>query len=120
MVLPLNNEEVQKCFARHADAETQEFDWGISKWISDNCYNPAKCRVGVIFVLPGKSQPNHMHSNVDEFHYIVSGRGHYCLEGVSQAVEPGDFIVIPAGVRHYSVSSSDEPLQALTIKVKAD
>jgi mannose-6-phosphate isomerase-like protein (cupin superfamily) len=50
----------------------------------------------------------HAHENEDELFWVVSGRLRIELEGRDEVVlEPGEFFVVPRGVRHNPVAESE-------------
>ncbi|UYN82828.1 MAG: cupin domain-containing protein [Microcella sp.] len=50
----------------------------------------------------------HAHDNEDELFWVVSGRLRIQLEGRDEVVlEPGEFFVVPRGMRHNPVADSE-------------
>jgi mannose-6-phosphate isomerase-like protein (cupin superfamily) len=51
-------------------------------------------------MAPGQSTDRHYHQLSEEFYFLLEGTGHMEIDGETQAVGPGDAILIPAGARH--------------------
>lgn len=66
---------------------------------------------------PGCSTRLHKHHN-EAVVYIISGRGHSDLQGVSYSWEEGDFLYIPTMQWHTHVNDGDEPAYYLGITNK--
>lgn len=57
----------------------------------------------------------HAHENEDELFWVVSGRLRIQLEGRDEVVlEPGEFFVVPRGVRHNPIA--DEEVEIVLIE----
>ncbi len=69
---------------------------------------------------PGASLPGFFcHEDKDEIIHVVRGRGCIYFEGrEALAIEAGDVVCIPAGIRHKIVNSNDEELEAFFIRVR--
>lgn len=52
--------------------------------------------------------PPHIHTNEDMACYIIEGQFTFTLEGNEFRGEPGDFIFLPRGRKHWIKSDSDE------------
>lgn len=55
----------------------------------------------------------HIHTNADEFFYILEGSGTIQIDGVTYALEPGDFAFIPIGVQHEVTTESGMALMEI-------
>jgi mannose-6-phosphate isomerase-like protein (cupin superfamily) len=55
------------------------------------------------------------HATHDQFFRIEKGRGEISIDGVTQKVESGMGIVVPAGARHNLTNTGDTPMQVYTI-----
>jgi len=55
----------------------------------------------------------HYHKEMTEFYYVLKGRGLMVLDGEGTAIQEGDLILIPPGVRH----TSEGELEVLIIGV---
>ena len=56
------------------------------------------------------------HAIAEEFYFVLTGSGMAILDGVSQALEPGDFLRLPPGTKHAFVTL-DKPLEMLDIHI---
>ena len=64
---------------------------------------------------PGKSSLPHILRSSSEVYYILSGKGKVVIDGVTQAVETGDLVFIPAGARQELQNDSSAPITFLCI-----
>ncbi|OGR80170.1 MAG: hypothetical protein A2X32_05885 [Elusimicrobia bacterium GWC2_64_44] len=62
----------------------------------------------------GAAIPWGVHKRTAEFIYVLSGRARACLGNVTRVIRPGDYLVIPPGVKHRIVTGK-EPLVALSV-----
>lgn len=70
-------------------------------------------------VAPGVRTPAEgFGSHAAEYDLIVSGTSLICSGGEEYQAEAGDFIVIPAGERHYTLNNGDAPCEVLSIVVE--
>lgn len=105
-----------KRFVRADDVETQVFDWGFLKWLSEpRVTNAQKFSAGVVILRPGKGHTRHNHPGVEEILYVVSGVGEQMVADERQPVAPGDLIHIPPDVDHETVNTGWEELKILAI-----
>jgi len=58
----------------------------------------------------GLEGPPHAHAEKDQVFYIVSGEGKVIVGEEEYIVKPGCLVYVPAGLRHQSITTSDEPL----------
>ena len=73
---------------------------------------------GAFRVDPGKRAfPKHAHLANDEALYVVAGTGELTIGEESTQVEPGDFVLLPAGVEHAHVliNNSEEEIVYLCL-----
>ncbi|MGZ8637320.1 MAG: cupin domain-containing protein, partial [Actinomycetota bacterium] len=61
----------------------------------------------------GRRFPEHTHDH-EEVSHLVDGRWTVTIEGVDTALEPGDTVIVPAGVPHASFTRDDEGAVILT------
>ena len=109
----------RKRFVKPEDVETQVFDWGTIKWLSEPRVTDAdRFTAGVVLLAPGKGHTRHNHPGVEETLYIVSGRGRQMVEDpegtpVYREVAAGDMIHIPVDAFHETINTSWEPLKII-------
>jgi mannose-6-phosphate isomerase-like protein (cupin superfamily) len=58
----------------------------------------------------GLEGPPHAHAEKDQVFYIVSGKGKVIVGGEEYTVKPGCLVYVPTGLRHQSITTSNEPL----------
>ena len=108
-------------FVTPDDVETQVFDWGTIKWMSETrVTGAARSTGGVVILAPGKGHARHNHPDSDEILYFISGSGDQMIEDdagnpVVQHLTAGDMAYIPEGVFHSTVNTTWEPLRILAI-----
>jgi len=69
-------------------------------------------------VAPGGGAPLHVHADLDDSFYLVSGRLAVRCGDESFVVEPGGYVSLPSGVPHTFRVVGDEP--AVMLQVHAD
>lgn len=57
----------------------------------------------------------HFHAETTEYYFVVAGRGEMELGDETVAIEAGDMITVPPGVRHTSRPTTGEDLEILII-----
>ena len=103
------------------DVETQVFDWGSIKWLSEvRVTGATRSAGGVVILAPGKGHARHNHPGSDEILYFISGEGEQMIEDgngnpVVRHLKAGDMACIPEGVFHSTVNTTWEPLRILAI-----
>jgi oxalate decarboxylase/phosphoglucose isomerase-like protein (cupin superfamily) len=101
------------------DVETQVFDWGSIKWMSEvRVTGASRSTGGVVILDPGKGHARHNHPGSDEILYFISGEGDQMVEDddgkpVVRHLKAGDMACIPEGVFHSTVNTTWEPLRIL-------
>ena len=76
-------------------------------------------RVSVRIATIGVPQPGdrgrgpHLHHDFEECIYVLSGRGTMQAESGAYPVVPGDILLVPAGEKHMTLNTGDEPLVLL-------
>ena len=110
-----------KRFVSPEEVETQVFDWGTIKWLSEpSVTNAQNFSTGVVLLAPGKGHTRHNHPGVEEILYVVSGQGIQMVENaqgepVRQRIGPGMLVHIPADVYHETINTGWEPLKLIAI-----
>lgn len=70
----------------------------------------------VMSLKPGEDIGMETHGDVDQFIRVEAGNGKAVLNGVEHPLEDGSAVVIPAGVEHNIVNTSeDEPMKLYTV-----
>lgn len=107
-------------FVEEGDVETQVFDWGKLRWLSEPRVTAAEMfSAGVVSLEPGKGHERHSHPGVEEILYVLSGTGDQTVEvgdeTLNRRVGPGVLIHIPPDVYHSTVNAGREPMRLLAI-----
>lgn len=63
--------------------------------------------------LPGEKCETHIHRTMDEYFFIISGNGLYCIGNEELNIVSGDFIKIPAKTRHMVSNISKDNLKMI-------
>jgi mannose-6-phosphate isomerase-like protein (cupin superfamily) len=92
--------------------ETEDSTMRDSFLITENTCGAQQVSAGLVFVPPRTQNHEDIH-HVEEFFYIIQGRGQITYDGAPLDVEAGDFVFMPAGVAHRVINNSDEPYVAL-------
>lgn len=106
-------------FVRPEEVETQIFDWGTIKWLSEpRVTNAERFSAGVVLLEPGKGHARHNHPGVEEILYVVSGRGSQMIDIGGESWTPiaaGELVHIPPDVFHSTINTGWEPLKMVAI-----
>jgi mannose-6-phosphate isomerase-like protein (cupin superfamily) len=70
-----------------------------------------------LLVPPGTSVGKHMHNGVEEFYYVMNGRGEITVHQESAPVKAGDAVPLQAREAHGLVNNGSEPLEVIIIGV---
>ena len=118
-------QELMARFVDPSEVETQMFDWGCIKWLSEpRVTSTERFTAGLVILDPGKGHTRHNHPGVEEILYIVSGEGEQMIEvpdgsgGMHpqrQTVRAGQLVFIPADIYHETINTSWEPMRILAI-----
>lgn len=86
-----------------------EADWGNIVWLADGRIgNASGLTLGRVLIKTGRSNPRHAHENCEEALYLLSGRLEHSAGDETVILEPGDTLVVAAGVFHNAASCGDE------------
>ena len=106
-------------FVTPAAVETQVFDWGTIKWLSEpRVTGTERFAMGVVQLRPGKGHTRHNHPGCEEILYVVSGQGKQMIDIEGEQWEPisaGDMVHIPADIFHATVNTGWEPLKLVAV-----
>lgn len=79
--------------------------------------SPKSGTQGGVMVLdelpPGFTTGIHVHTEADEFFYVISGRGTATLGEDAEAIGPGDVVFVPAGSDHAMSVDADDSMELL-------
>jgi oxalate decarboxylase/phosphoglucose isomerase-like protein (cupin superfamily) len=118
-------EESVARFVDPSEVETQVFDWGSIKWLSEpRVTGTERFTAGLVILEPGKGHTRHNHPGVEEILYVVSGEGEQMIEvsddsgGMRperQTVRAGQMVFIPADIYHETINTGWEPMRIIAI-----
>lgn len=92
------------------DAERDKIieKWGSLNWLAGNEIGNAQgVTVGRVTIKKGRSNPRHSHSNCEEVLYLLQGRLEHSIGDERVELEPGDTLVVAAGVPHDAFSTGE-------------
>jgi quercetin dioxygenase-like cupin family protein len=101
----------------HSEEEGQlvEYPWGWIRWLMSSEIDPgAPMTFGVVQVEANQDNPFHLHSNCEEYLYVVSGSCEHRIGDEWVALKAGDLVRIPAGVSHRA-RTREEPMRAVIV-----
>ena len=79
--------------------------WGSLNWLAGNKIGNAQgVTVGRVTIKKRQSNPRHSHFNCEEVLYLLKGRLEHSMGDEKVVLEPGDTLVVNAGVPHDAVS----------------
>jgi oxalate decarboxylase/phosphoglucose isomerase-like protein (cupin superfamily) len=106
--------------------ETQIFDWGTIKWLSEPRVTMPDCRfsAGTVVLTPGKGHTRHNHPGVEEILYVLWGEGEQMVEDATgqpqrRHLRPGMLVHIPPDVYHETINTGWKALELLAIYAPA-
>lgn len=108
-------------FVVPGDVETQVFDWGSIRFMSEPRVTAAeRITTGVVTLEPGKGHTRHNHPGVEEILYILAGSGEQMVEDTDgtpmrREVRIGDLVHIPPDVYHETINTGVKPMQLLAV-----
>jgi len=104
--------------ARHTAAGAGEAYWFFDSLMVIQSEQPGQPVIIEATVAPGGGAPLHVHAELDDCFYLVSGRLAMRCGEQSFAVGPGGYVALPHGVPHTFRVIGDEP--AVMLQVHAD
>jgi quercetin dioxygenase-like cupin family protein len=94
-----------------SEIEPVTYDWGAVKWVAnDKLIGNCAQSVGFVFVLPGKTNPEHHHTACEEIVYMLSGVCDVQVGDQTARLTAGQTLHIPRGVKHIVHNRGWEPV----------
>ncbi len=94
----------------------QKTEWGHINWIHTNNEETLQSfNVGITFLLKGKRMPKHVHYGIEQFLYILEGKGIYYIDGEKKDIEKGMYFYLKPDIVHETINTGDVPLSELLI-----
>ncbi len=107
--------------AAEAAAHRIEEDWGSLTWLAGRKLGNAEgLTLGRVVIKKGCSNPRHSHPNCEEALYLLKGRLRHTMGDEVAVLEPGDTIVLDAGVPHNAASIGGEDADMIVAYSSAD
>ena len=95
---------------------TDQYSWGIIKWLVTPDKDNADHTLGEVVVRPGLGHDRHNHPDAEEVLYFLSGTGLQMVDdGEPYEVHAGDIIYIPKGVFHSTTNTGWDTLRVLAL-----
>ena len=104
--------------ARHTTKGTGDAYWFFDSLMVIRSDQPGQPVIIEATVAPGGGAPLHVHDDLDDSFYLVSGRLAMRCGEQTFTVNPGGYVALPHGVPHTFRVVSDEP--AVMLQVHAD
>lgn len=102
-------------FTRENTVE-EKLDRGLHHWFSRPDITGSEDLIVVrVEVGPGEGHPFHVHPDMDEVIYILSGRAEQWIEKEKKILESGESVFVPKKMVHATFNAGTEPLQFLAI-----
>jgi mannose-6-phosphate isomerase-like protein (cupin superfamily) len=105
-------------WARHTAADAGEAYWFFDSLMVVRSDQPGQPIIIEATVAPGGGAPLHVHADLDDSFYLVSGRLAMRCGAQTFAVSPGGYVALPHGVPHTFRVVGDEP--AVMLQVHTD
>jgi len=80
---------------------------------------PGSVRLSHAVFKPGQRACEHLHTDLHEVFYLISGSGHIKVDGVSLPIEQGCCFRIDPNEQHELINSGDENMTVLYFALKA-
>jgi len=94
----------------------EDLERGVHQWFSRPDITGSEDLIVVqVEVGPGEGHPFHMHPDMDEVIYIVSGCAEQWLEQESKVLQAGESVFVSKKMVHATFNGGDEPLVFLAI-----
>lgn len=75
----------------------------------------AHSQVVLMCLQRGEDIGDEVHGDTDQIFIVVKGEGEAVLDGVTQALDKGELLLVPAGIRHNIRNTGDKRLRLVTI-----
>ncbi|HPD14519.1 MAG TPA: cupin domain-containing protein [Planctomycetota bacterium] len=107
--------------AAEAAAHRVEERWGSLTWLAGRGIGNAQgLTLGRVVIRRGMSNPRHSHPNCEEALYLLRGRLRHTMGDAQVVLEPGDTLVLDAGVPHNATSIGEEDAEMVVAYSSGD
>ncbi len=94
--------------AAEAERKKDTTPWGSLNWLANQELTASsKMTVGRVVIKKGQHNPKHSHGNCQELLYLLAGRLEHAVGDESVTLNPGDTLIVEAGVPHNAQSIGD-------------
>ncbi|MHB0978077.1 MAG: cupin domain-containing protein [Minisyncoccota bacterium] len=83
-------------------------------------YTGAKSQLVVMDIKPGEDIGEETHAHVDQTLFNLSGVGKVVLDGIENAFNAGDAVLVHAGTKHNFINTGSESLKIYTLYAPAN
>ncbi|MEX2600662.1 MAG: cupin domain-containing protein [Balneolaceae bacterium] len=98
------------------NTKVEQLERGMHRWFSrPDITGSDDLIVTEVEVEPGGGHPFHLHPDMDEVIYILSGEAEQWIEKESRTLGPGEAIYVPKEMIHATYNVGEEPLRFLAI-----
>lgn len=77
-------------------------------------YTAKNCQLVVMSLRAGEDIGKEIH-NLDQFIRVESGKGKTIMNGIEYGIEDGYAVIVPAGVEHNIINTSDVEMKLYTV-----
>jgi len=89
-------------------------------WHDEPCCLPGIEAVARRAVQGRKNSDYHMHEDMEQVQYVLSGTGIMLLDDSKHTIQPGDAVYIPPNVRHQFINNTEDWAELLIISCMVD
>lgn len=105
-----------KRFVHNGDFEVQELPWGPHDWLCKPGFTDAENLLLVrVTMPPGKGHDFHVHPEMEEIIYVVSGKAEQWVDKEKDVIGPGEIAHIPKDIVHATFNAGEDELVFLAI-----
>jgi quercetin dioxygenase-like cupin family protein len=108
--------DIESQVRRNVGADPGKTDFGSVEWaVRAGHPDGAETTIGLAHFDAGKSNAEHTHPNCEEIVYVLAGEVEHTLGDQRTLLRAGDLIVVPRGVAHRLMNTSDAPVRAYIV-----
>ena len=91
-------------------------DFGSVEWaVREGFPEGAEQTIGLATFDAGKSNAEHIHPNCEEVVFVLDGEVRHTLGDQETTLRAGDLIVVPRGMPHRLLNTSDRPVRTYIV-----
>ena len=101
---------------RDAGSRAEPTDFGSVEWaVREGSPEGAEQTIGLATFDAGKSNAEHIHPNCEEVVFVLDGEVRHTLGDQETTLRAGDLIVVPRGMPHRLLNTSDRPVRTYIV-----